>query len=140
MYLNNLSFYRMIKCVCPASYQTCLFTTVGNYSFNYNSVILLPIGGKRKEKNDIQMSGCPTFRQPLAFVRSCLEASLKCVTTAIQRMWFSGDACTQPRATDSDPLGISELNRSLLIQPNLRNNKLPDSPINFSENCICKKI
>lgn len=85
------------------------------------------------------MSGCPTFRQPLAFLRSCLEASLKCVTTAIQGMWLSADACTQPRATDSDPLGISELNRSLLIQPNLRNNKLPDRLINFSENCICKK-
>lgn len=43
----------MNKCVCPASYQTCLFTTVVRYNFNYNSVILLPIEGKRKDKNDI---------------------------------------------------------------------------------------
>lgn len=39
----------MIKCVHPALYQTCLFTTV----VSHNSVTLLPIEGERKGKNDI---------------------------------------------------------------------------------------
>lgn len=121
--LNNLRFLWNHPSVSILYHTTpCLFTAV----VNYNSITLLSTEGKRRKwyLDEWLLHSYIT----LAFLRGYLEASLK--------------------VYHYSPLGqvmkvmvpefCPELRR-LLIQHNLRNNKLPDNLISYSDNCICKK-